>query len=100
LNRLQHALLHEAYYLIENGVATIKDVDEGAKYLLGPRMCISGLIQQKDISGFESMPRPKSRLSPTCSTIISRIPCCREWWPGVRPDSTPEMAFTIGRIAT
>lgn len=54
LNRLQHAILHEAYYLIENGVASVKDVDEGAKYLLGPRMCISGLIQQKDISGLRS----------------------------------------------
>jgi len=51
LNRLQHAILHEAYYLIENGVASIEDIDEGAKNLLGPRMCINGLIQQKDISG-------------------------------------------------
>lgn len=51
LNRLQHAILHEAYYLVENGVASIEAIDEGAKYLLGPRMCVSGLIQQKDISG-------------------------------------------------
>jgi 3-hydroxybutyryl-CoA dehydrogenase len=53
LNRLQHAMLHEAYYLIENGVASIEDVDEGAKYMLGPRMCVNGLIQQKDISGLQ-----------------------------------------------
>lgn len=53
LNRLQHAMLHEAYYLVENDVATVKDIDEGAKCLLGPRMCISGLIRQKDISGLK-----------------------------------------------
>jgi 3-hydroxybutyryl-CoA dehydrogenase len=51
LNRLQHAILHEAYYLIENGIASVEDIDESAKNLLGPRMCISGLIRQKDISG-------------------------------------------------
>lgn len=53
LNRLQHAILHEAYYLIENGLATVEDIDDGARYLLGPRMCISGLIRQKDISGLK-----------------------------------------------
>lgn len=41
LNRLQHALLHEAYYLIDNDIASASDIDEGAKYLLGPRMCIN-----------------------------------------------------------
>jgi 3-hydroxybutyryl-CoA dehydrogenase len=51
LNRLQHAVLHEAYYLIENGLASAAEVDHIAKRALGPRMCLTGLIQQKDISG-------------------------------------------------
>lgn len=51
INRLQHAILHEAYYLIESGIASVSDVDKVAKSLLGPRMCITGLIEQKDISG-------------------------------------------------
>jgi 3-hydroxybutyryl-CoA dehydrogenase len=51
INRLQHAILHEAYSLIESGIATVHDVDRIAKSLLGPRMCITGLIEQKDISG-------------------------------------------------
>lgn len=51
VNRLQHAILHEAYYLIENGVASAADIDHAARRMLAPRMCINGLIQQKDISG-------------------------------------------------
>jgi 3-hydroxybutyryl-CoA dehydrogenase len=51
INRLQHAILHEAYHLIESGVCTPAEVDAVAKWMLGPRMCVTGLIEQKDISG-------------------------------------------------
>jgi 3-hydroxybutyryl-CoA dehydrogenase len=53
INRLQHAILHEAYYLIEAGVASAADIDHAARRLLAPRMCLNGLIQQKDISGLK-----------------------------------------------
>jgi 3-hydroxybutyryl-CoA dehydrogenase len=51
VNRLQHAILHEAYYLIEAGVASVSDIDHAARRMLAPRMCLNGLIQQKDVSG-------------------------------------------------
>lgn len=51
INRLQHAVLHEAYWMISQGACTVEDVDDVARQMLGPRMCITGLIQQKDISG-------------------------------------------------
>ena len=51
LNRLQHAILHEAYYLIEAGVASAADIDHAARRMLAPRMCLNGLIRQKDLSG-------------------------------------------------
>jgi 3-hydroxybutyryl-CoA dehydrogenase len=53
INRLQHAILHEAYYLIEAGVASVEDIDHAARRMLAPRMCLNGLIQQKDISGLK-----------------------------------------------
>ncbi len=53
VNRLQHAILHEAYDLIEAGVASAADIDRAARRLLAPRMCLNGLIQQKDISGLK-----------------------------------------------
>lgn len=53
INRLQHAMLHEAYHLMSQGLATPADIDQAARWLLGPRMCISGLLEQKDIGGLE-----------------------------------------------
>lgn len=54
INRLQHAILHEAYYLIDQGVASAEEIDRCAREMLAPRMCITGLIQQKDISGLDT----------------------------------------------
>lgn len=54
INRLQHAILHEAYQLIDQGVTTAADVDLVARELLGPRMCLTGLIEQKDLSGLDT----------------------------------------------
>ena len=50
-NRLQHAILREAYHLIENGIARADDIDKVAKQLLGPRFCVTGLVESKDIGG-------------------------------------------------
>jgi len=53
INRLQHIILHECYWLMQNGVAGPDDIDMSARLMLGPRMCLNGLIQQKDISGLK-----------------------------------------------
>jgi len=53
INRLQHALLHEAYSMIEDGIVSAADVDKFARRGFGPRMCVTGLIEQKDISGID-----------------------------------------------
>jgi 3-hydroxybutyryl-CoA dehydrogenase len=53
VNRLQHAILHEAYWMITEGIATAQDIDFAAARMLGPRMIASGLILQKDISGLK-----------------------------------------------
>ena len=52
-NRLQHAILHEAYWMITEGLASAQDIDLAATRMLGPRMCVSGLVLQKDISGLK-----------------------------------------------
>jgi 3-hydroxybutyryl-CoA dehydrogenase len=54
INRLQHAILHEAYYLIEQGICGPEEVDQAAREMLGPRMCVTGLIEQKDLSGLDT----------------------------------------------
>jgi len=54
INRLQHAILHEAYHLIDEGITSAEEIDRCAREMLAPRMCITGLIEQKDISGLDT----------------------------------------------
>ena len=67
INRLQHSILHEAYHLIEDGTATAEMIDKVAKKLLGPRMCITGLVEQKDIAGLGMHAQAQRSIVPTLS---------------------------------
>ncbi len=77
-NRLQHAILHEAYYLIETGIVKAEDVDRVAKQLLGPRFCVTGLIESRDIGGLGTHVLAQHAIVPhlyagrTPSTILDR----------------------------
>jgi 3-hydroxybutyryl-CoA dehydrogenase len=51
INRLQHCILHEAYHMIAAGIAGADTIDKVARWLLGPRMCVTGLVEQKDVAG-------------------------------------------------
>lgn len=51
INRLQHAMAHEAYHMIATGAVSAEDVDLVVRRMLAPRMCVTGLIEQKDLSG-------------------------------------------------
>lgn len=67
INRLQHSILHEAYHLLESGIATPEMIDNVAKRLLGPRMCITGLLEQKDLAGLEMHAQAQRSIVPTLS---------------------------------
>lgn len=64
VNRLQHAILHEAYDLLERGLVDVHSIDLAAKHILGPRMCISGLLKQKDLGGLEGHIRAQQAIVP------------------------------------
>jgi 3-hydroxybutyryl-CoA dehydrogenase len=67
INRLQHSILHEAYNLLDTGVATAEMIDGVAKHLLGPRMCITGLLEQKDLAGLTMHAQAQQSIVPTLS---------------------------------
>ncbi len=73
INRLQHAILHEAYWMIEEGIVTVEDVDNFAKWLLGPRMCVTGLLEQKDLSGVDVNAAAQRSIVP--ELYHNRTPC-------------------------
>lgn len=62
INRLQHSILHD---LIQEGICTARDVDNFCRYMFGPRMCATGLLEQKDIIGLNTTAASQSGIVPT-----------------------------------
>jgi 3-hydroxybutyryl-CoA dehydrogenase len=50
-NRLQHALMREAWSLVARGIASAEDVDTAVRYGFGFRYVAAGPMLQKDLSG-------------------------------------------------
>jgi len=53
-NRLQHAMYREIYALMEDGSVGPEEIDNVARHMFGPRMCVTGLLLQKDCSGLDT----------------------------------------------
>ena len=49
VNRLQYALVSEAYRIVEEGVATRDDVDQAYRLSLGPRLALWGPLLTEDL---------------------------------------------------
>jgi 3-hydroxybutyryl-CoA dehydrogenase len=53
-NRIQHALMREAFSVIDQGLATAEDVDNAVRYAFGFRYVAAGPILQKELAGLET----------------------------------------------
>ena len=53
-NRLQHAMLREALYLIADGVTDAEGIDTAVRYGFGFRFIACGPIMQKEMSGWDT----------------------------------------------
>jgi 3-hydroxybutyryl-CoA dehydrogenase len=76
-NRLQHALMREAWSLIDRGIASPEDVDKVVRYGFGFRYVAAGPVLQKEISGLD--------VNCAASTIV---------YPDLCNDSEPPPALT------
>jgi 3-hydroxybutyryl-CoA dehydrogenase len=74
-NRLQAAIMREALHLVENGYASIEDIDTVSRYSFGFRLAAAGPLLQKDISGLRSVVVSHATMYPDLSnaTEPSRI---------------------------
>lgn len=52
-NRLQLALLREALYIVESGIASAETVDTAVKYSLGRRWATTGPLESADLGGLD-----------------------------------------------
>ncbi len=53
-NRLQHALMREALWLVANGVTTPEGIDTAVRYGFGFRYIACGPMMQKEMSGWDT----------------------------------------------
>ena len=53
-NRIQHAMLREALYLVDEGICTAEAVDIAVRYGFGFRFIACGPIMQKEMSGWDT----------------------------------------------
>jgi 3-hydroxybutyryl-CoA dehydrogenase len=53
-NRLQHALMREALYLVADGVTTPEGIDTAVRYGFGFRFIACGPVLQKEMSGWDT----------------------------------------------
>ncbi|MBI2289583.1 MAG: 3-hydroxyacyl-CoA dehydrogenase family protein [Betaproteobacteria bacterium] len=53
-NRLQHAMMREALYLIADGIVTPEGVDTAVRYGFGFRFLACGPMMQKEMSGWDT----------------------------------------------
>ncbi|NTY41594.1 3-hydroxyacyl-CoA dehydrogenase family protein [Burkholderia diffusa] len=67
VNRLQYAILREALYLVESGVASIADVDLAVESTLAPRWSAFGPLKLMDLAGLDVVERVSDILMPALS---------------------------------
>ena len=67
LNRLQLALLREALWLVENGVAEPGDVDAALKYGTGRRWAFAGVFEVFELAAWDVVGRIFEEVAPTLS---------------------------------
>ncbi len=63
-NRLQHALIREALYIVEQGIASPEDVDKTLQYSFMPRYTSIGIFEHQDHAGLDLIDNVSKDLYP------------------------------------
>lgn len=64
MNRLQGAVLREAYRLVADGIATVEGIDTVMRMTLGPRWCLSGPFETAELNTPGGIAAHAARLGP------------------------------------
>jgi 3-hydroxybutyryl-CoA dehydrogenase len=77
-NRLQHALMREAFALIQQGIASAEDIDNAVRFGFGLRYLAAGPILQKDLSGLDVHAAAAATIYPTLANDRGPVACLRD----------------------
>jgi 3-hydroxybutyryl-CoA dehydrogenase len=92
-NRLQYALLREAYALVDEGVCSFADVDRAVTYGLGARWAAIGPFETMDLAGLDVHAAVAANLWPELSNTTEPSPSiakAQEGGHGLRGDTPHE----------
>jgi 3-hydroxybutyryl-CoA dehydrogenase len=93
VNRLQYALLREAYALVDAGVCSFADVDRAVTHGLGARWAAIGPFETMDLAGLDVHAAVAANLWPELSNTTEPSPAiakARESGRGLRGADSPE----------
>jgi 3-hydroxybutyryl-CoA dehydrogenase len=65
VNRVQHAMMREAFSLVDSGVASFEDIDLAVRYGFGFRYVAVGPVRQRDLNGLGINYRAAQTIYPT-----------------------------------
>jgi 3-hydroxybutyryl-CoA dehydrogenase len=94
VNRLQYALLREAYALVEGGICSFADVDHAVIYGLGARWAAIGPFETMDLAGLDVHASVAANLWPERSNTSEPSPSIARALAsgrGLRGDTPPEV---------
>ncbi len=78
VNRMQHALLREAFYMVEQGYASFREIDETLKYSIMPRYSSVGLFENQDAVGLDLVKNIESYLLPHLCRAVEPLGILQE----------------------
>ena len=64
-NRMQHALMREAWSMLEQGLASAEDIDAAVRYGFGFRYLAAGPLLQKEFSGLDTQALSAAAIYPS-----------------------------------
>ncbi|HWE64655.1 MAG TPA: 3-hydroxyacyl-CoA dehydrogenase family protein [Chloroflexota bacterium] len=73
-NRLQHALLREAIYMVQEGIASAEDIDLGLKMGPGRRWPVYGVLEHQDMVGLDLSLSVQSAIVPALCRADTALP--------------------------
>jgi 3-hydroxybutyryl-CoA dehydrogenase len=77
-NRMQAALMREALWLVDQGIATPEDVDAAVRYGFGFRYAVAGPLLQKEHSGWDTTHAVAKIIYPTLCNAAEPSPVLRD----------------------
>ncbi len=77
-NRIQHAMIRECMYIVQEGIATPEDVDLAVKAGVGLRTPVYGVYEHADLVGLDLVKAVQDYVVPDLSTVKGSSPVHQE----------------------